>query len=258
MSAVALASSLRRALANGEFALHYEPRVDAQTGRLVAVEALLRWRHPERGLLMPEQFLRFAEETGLIVPIGDWVLREACAQARRWAEIGFPVAVSVNLSMRQLRNPELPSQVRAALEGNGLPPERLELEVTESMAMQAPDLAERSLRALSALGVRISLDDFGTGHSALHYLKRFAINVLKIDQTFTAGLPGDRHDVAIVRAISDLAQGLDLDMVAEGVRTRAQRDFLLGLGCRACQGELYGAPCPAEDIRRQFLTDRAA
>jgi diguanylate cyclase (GGDEF)-like protein len=258
MSAVALASSLRRALANGEFALYYEPRIDTQSGQLVAVEALLRWRHPERGLLLPEHFLRFAEDSGLILPIGDWVLREACAQARRWAEIGFPIAVSVNLSMRQLRNPDLPSQVRAALEGNALPPERLELEITESMAVQAPELVERSLRALSELGVRVSLDDFGTGHSALHYLKRFAINVLKIDQSFTAGLPADRYDAAIVRAIADLARGLELDVVAEGVRTRAQREFLLGIGCSACQGELFGAPCPAEDIRRQFLTERAA
>jgi diguanylate cyclase (GGDEF)-like protein/PAS domain S-box-containing protein len=259
LSAVAMTSSLRQALANNEFELHYQPRVDVPSGRIVAVEALLRWNHPEQGRLMPGQFLSFAEDNGLIVPIGDWVLREACAQARRWTESGWGrICVAVNLSMRQLRNPELIGQVRAALEGNALPPWRLELEITESMAMQAPEHTQRALRAFADLGVRISLDDFGTGHSALHYLKRFPVNVLKIDQSFVAGLPGDRHDAAIARAVVDLARGLELEVVAEGVRQAAQRDFLLGVGCRLCQGDLFGGPASAAEMELRLRSGLAA
>ncbi|HXR58600.1 MAG TPA: EAL domain-containing protein [Burkholderiales bacterium] len=259
MSAVAMTSSLRHALAHGEFELHYQPRVDVPSGRIVAVEALLRWNHPEQGLLMPDLFVPFAEDNGLIVPIGEWVLREACAQARRWTESGWGrIAVGVNLSMRQLRNPELIDQVRAALEGNALPPWRLELEITESMAMQAPEHTQRAMRAFADLGARIALDDFGTGHSALHYLKRFPVNVLKIDKAFVNGLPGDRHDAAIARAVVDLARGLDLEVVAEGVRLPAQRDFLLGVGCRLCQGDLFGGPVSALEMEKRFHGGLAA
>ncbi len=259
MSAVAMTTNLRQALAQGEFELHYQPRVDVPSGRIVAVEALLRWNHPEQGLLMPDQFVTFAEDSGLIVPIGEWVLREACAQARRWTESGWGrVAVGVNLSMRQLRNSDLVDQVRAALEGNALPPWRLELEITESMAMQAPEHTQRAVKAFSDLGVRIALDDFGTGHSALHYLKRFPVNVLKIDQAFVKGLPGDRHDAAIARAIVDLARGLDLEVVAEGVRHAAQRDFLLGVGCRLCQGDLFGGPASAAEMELRLRAGLAA
>jgi diguanylate cyclase (GGDEF)-like protein/PAS domain S-box-containing protein len=259
MSAVALASGLRQALAQGELALHYQPRVDVPSGRVVAVEALLRWNHPERGLLLPHQFLALAEDSGLIVPIGEWALREACAQARRWTEAGWGrIGVAVNLSMRQLRSPELMDQVRAALEGNALPPWRLELEITETIAMQAPEHTERVVRAFAEMGVRIALDDFGTGHSALHYLKRFPVNVLKIDQSFVRGLPGDRHDAAIARAIVDLAKGLDLEIVAEGVRLPTQRDFLLGVGCRLCQGDLFGGPASADEIELRLRAGLAA
>ncbi len=249
VSALAVAASLRQALARGELLLHYQPRVDVPTSRVVAVEALLRWNHPERGLLLPGEFVPLAEDNGLIVPIGEWVLREACAQARRWTVAGWGrIAVSVNLSMRQLRHPELVEQVRAALEGNGLAPWRLELEITETMAMQAPEDTLRQLRALAELGVRLSLDDFGTGHSALHYLKRFPVHVLKIDRTFVEGLPADRHDAAIAHAIAEMARSLELQVVAEGVRLPAQRDFLLGIGCRLCQGVLFGEAASAESI----------
>jgi diguanylate cyclase (GGDEF)-like protein len=259
MSAVAMTSSLRQALAQGEFELHYQPRVDVPSGRIVAVEALLRWNHPEHGLVLPDQFLSFAEDNGLIVPIGEWVLREACAQARRWTEQGWGrIAVAVNLSMRQLRNSQLVDQVRAALEANALPPWRLELEITESMAMQAPEHTQRAVRAFADLGVRIALDDFGTGHSALHYLKRFPVNVLKIDQAFVSGLPGDRHDAAIARAVVDLARGLELEVVAEGVRQAAQRDFLLGVGCRLCQGDLFGGPASAAEMEKRLRAGLAA
>ena len=259
LSAVAMSTSLRQALAQGEFQLHYQPRVDVPSGRIVAVEALLRWNHPEHGLLPPGQFVPFAEDSGLIVPIGEWVLREACAQARRWTEAGWGrIAVAVNLSMRQLRSPDLVDQVRAALEGNNLPPWRLELEITESMAMQAPEHTQRAVKAFADLGVRIALDDFGTGHSALHYLKRFQVNVLKIDQAFVNGLPGDRHDAAIARAVVDLAKGLDLEVVAEGVRHAAQRDFLLGVGCRLCQGDLFGASATAAEMESRLRAGLAA
>ena len=253
MSAVALTASLRQALANGEFVLHYQPRVEVPEGNIVAVEALLRWQHPERGLLQPDEFIPFAESSGLIVPIGAWALREACAQARRWTEAGWRnIVVAVNLSMRQLRNPELVEQVRAALDGNALAPWRLELEITESMAIQGPERTRDTLRRLSDLGVRLALDDFGTGHSALNYLKQFPFNVLKIDQAFVNGLPADRHDAAIARAVVDLALGLKLEVVAEGVRLPAQRDFLLGVGCRLCQGELFGHAVPADELERQM------
>ena len=190
-SAVALTAGLRQALAQGEFELHYQPRVDVPSGRMAAVEALLRWNHPQLGMLLPGQFIQSAEDSGLIVQIGEWALREACAQARRWTDAGGDqIAVAVNLSMRQLRSPDLVGQVRAALEGNGLPPGRLELEITESMAIQGPERTQLTLRELSGLGVRLALDDFGTGHSALHYLKRFPFDVLKIDRSFIEGLPG--------------------------------------------------------------------
>jgi len=259
MSAVTMTSSLRQALAQGEFELHYQPRVDVPSGRIVAVEALLRWNHPGLGLLRPDQFVPYAEDNGLIVPIGEWVLREACAQARRWTESGWGrVAVGVNLSMRQLRNPDLIGQVQAALEGNALAPWRLELEITESMAIQAPEHTQRAMKAFADLGVRIALDDFGTGHSALHYLKRFPVNVLKIDQAFVNGLPGDRHDAAIARAVVDLARGLELEVVAEGVRLPAQRDFLLGVGCRLCQGDLFGGPATAAEMEMRLRAGLAA
>ncbi len=259
MSAVALTAGLRQALAQGEFELYYQPRVDVPSGRVAAVEALLRWNHPQLGMLLPRQFIQSAEDSGLIVPIGEWVLREACAQARRWTDAGMgQIVVAVNLSMRQLRSPDLVGQVRAALEGNGLQPVRLELEITESMAMQGPERTQFTLRELSGLGVQLALDDFGTGHSALHYLKRFPVNVLKIDRSFVDGLPGDRHDAAIARAVVDLGRGLGLEVVAEGVRLPAQRDFLLGIGCRLCQGELFGDAAPAREIDLRLLSEQAA
>ena len=258
-TSVTLTAGLRQALTNGEFRLLYQPRVEVPSGRVVAVEALLRWKHPERGLLSPSEFVQFAEHSGLIVPIGEWALREACAQLRHWTEAGWRHGVvAVNLSMRQLRSADLVAQVGAALEGNGLAPWRLELEITESMAIQAPERTRDTLRELAKLGVRLALDDFGTGHSALHYLKRFPINVLKIDQSFVRDLPLDRHDAAIVRAVADLARSLDLEVVAEGVQKPAQRDFLLGVGCRLCQGDLFGGAMSARELEPRLLGELQA
>jgi diguanylate cyclase (GGDEF)-like protein len=253
-SVLALIPALRGARERGELRIHYQPRFDMKSGRPTGMEALLRWQHPERGLLPPSEFIPIAEDTGLIVPIGEWILREACAQARRWMDAGLsPMTVGVNLSMRQLRHPGLVAQVRSALETSGLPAACLELEITESMAMRSPDMIQKTLLELADLGLRLSLDDFGTGYSSLNHLKRFPIHALKIDKSFVDGLPTDEHDAAITRAIIAVAKSLNLDIVAEGVESTAQRDFLVATGCRQCQGYLYGKPSPADEFERRFL-----
>jgi diguanylate cyclase (GGDEF)-like protein len=253
-SVLALIPALRVARERGELRVHYQPRFDMKTGLPTGMEALLRWQHPERGLLPPGDFIPIAEDTGLIVPIGEWILREACAQARRWMDAGLaPMTVGVNLSMRQLRHPGLVGQVRAALETSRLPAACLELEITESMAMRSPDIVQKTLLELADLGLRLSLDDFGTGFSSLNHLKRFPIHALKIDKSFVDGLPADEHDAAITRAIVAVAKSLNLEIIAEGVESAAQRDFLVATGCRQSQGYLYGKPCPAEEFERRFL-----
>jgi diguanylate cyclase (GGDEF)-like protein len=253
-SVLALIPALRVARERGELRVHYQPRFDMRTGLPTGMEALLRWHHPERGLLPPGDFIPIAEDTGLIVPIGEWILREACAQARRWMDAGLaPMTVGVNLSMRQLRHPGLVAQVRSALEASGLPAACLELEITESMAMRSPDMIQKTLLELADLGLRLSLDDFGTGYSSLNHLKRFPIHALKIDKSFVDGLPTDEHDAAITRAIIAVAKSLNLEIVAEGVESAAQRDFLVAMGCRECQGYLYGKPCAAPEFERRFL-----
>ena len=251
---LALIPALRLACEQGQLRAYYQPRFDMATGRPTGMEALIRWQHPERGLLPPGEFISIAEDTGLIVPIGEWILREACAQARRWSADGrSPLKVGVNLSMRQLRHPGLLDQVRAALESSGLPPASLELEITESMAMRSPEVIQQTLRELAKLGVGLSLDDFGTGYSSLSQLKRFPLHALKIDKSFVDGLPGDEHDAAITRAVIAIAGSLNLEIVAEGVESAAQRDFLLAEGARQCQGYFYGKPCTAEEFERRFL-----
>jgi diguanylate cyclase (GGDEF)-like protein len=258
-SVLALIPALRVARERDELRVHYQPRFDMQTGRPVGMEALMRWQHPERGLLLPEEFIPIAEDTGLIVSLGEWILRQACAQTRRWMDAGLaPMTIAVNLSMRQLRHPELVEQVRAALQASRLPAAWLELEITESMAMRAPEMVQKTLWQLAELGVRLSLDDFGTGYSSLNLLKRFPIHALKIDKSFVDGLPGDEHDGAITRAIIAVAKSLGLEIVAEGVESAAQRDFLVDAGCSYCQGFLYGKPCAPEEYERRFLALSAA
>ncbi|MEA3193149.1 MAG: hypothetical protein QOD26_1482 [Betaproteobacteria bacterium] len=248
---LALESDLRRALSKGELRVHYQPFVDG-ADRVAGHEALLRWQHPERGLVGPGEFIQLAEETGLILRMGEWALREAC----RWAtfigaERGLQVAV--NLSPRQFNDPNLPRIVAAALKESGLPPRQLELEITESLAMRETDATLATLKKLKELGVSIAIDDFGTGYSSLAYLKRFPVDKLKIDRSFVAELPGDREQCAIVSAIVALAHALNVRVVAEGVETTPQRDFLVRCGCDFVQGFLTGRPLDADVAAKGYL-----
>jgi diguanylate cyclase (GGDEF)-like protein/PAS domain S-box-containing protein len=249
---LSLENDLRRALARGELRVHYQPIVDVKTGKTAAHEALVRWQHPERGLVYPGEFIQVAEETGMILKIGEWVLLEAC----RWAtfigvERGLPV--SVNLSARQFNDPKLVQLVSRALKDTGLPAHLLTLEITESTAMQQTDVTLGTLKKLKELGVSIALDDFGTGYSSFSYLKRFPVDTLKIDRTFVAEVERDGDHRAIVAAIIALAQVLGLKVIAEGVETEAQRQFLRGFGCNQVQGYLTGRPVDADTAAKEYL-----
>jgi diguanylate cyclase (GGDEF)-like protein/PAS domain S-box-containing protein len=239
--------------------LAYQPRVDSRSGDILGVEALLRWSHPELGEIEPERFVPLAEQTGIIVQLGEWALRTACAQLRSWLDDGISLErVAVNLSMRQLLEPDLVERIVAILDEHRLAPQQLELEITESMAMQHPDAVLETLSRLDSRGVRIGLDDFGTGYSSLAYLKRFPIDDLKIDRAFVSGVPHDAEDVAIARAILALARSLDLTPVAEGVETTEQRDFLQAEGCREMQGFLYGEPRAAAALQLRPKSEAAS
>ncbi len=244
-----LEHELRHALERDEFMLLYQPQVNIQQDRIVGIEALIRWQHPDRGMVPPDQFIGIAEETGLIVPIGEWVLEQACKQMRLLRNSGLPaIHVSVNLSVRQLREASLVDKVNQALELSGLEPSMLDLEITESMLMSDMDRVKRTLRELSDLGVSISVDDFGTGHSSLAYLKQFPISTLKIDRSFICDIPHDKDDVAITIAIINLAKGLGIRTVAEGVESRDQLDFLKQQKCNLMQGYYFSKPVPYEEI----------
>jgi EAL domain-containing protein (putative c-di-GMP-specific phosphodiesterase class I) len=241
---------LRDGLRCQEFELFYQPQVSLRTGRLVAVEALLRWRRPTEGLREAGEFVSLAEESRLILPLGDWVLREACAQARRWLDEGLPaLRVAVNVSPRQFHQRNFAGVVEAALADSGLPAQLLEIELTESAALQNADAAAITLKALRERGCRIAIDDFGTGYSSLIYLRRFSISAVKIDGSFVRDAPTDPSDGAIVRAVISLCQTLGLEVVAEGVETEEQLAFLRTHGCELVQGYLLGRPVPADDIR---------
>jgi diguanylate cyclase (GGDEF)-like protein/PAS domain S-box-containing protein len=246
-----LESGLRQAMERDEFVLHYQPQIDIRTMTIVGMEALLRWNHPQRGLLLPEHFIHVAEERGYIVQIGEWVLREACAQAAIFCRLGFPdFRVAVNLSARQLRDHTLIDYVAAALRVSGLQPRNLELEITESVAIENAELTFAVLAALRKTGVRIAIDDFGTGHSSLGYLKKFPIDALKIDRHFVEDLPDGFEDAAIVQAVVQLARGLDLRVIAEGVETQQQLDFLQHHACPEVQGYHFSYPVPAIDFEK--------
>ena len=250
---LSLEGALRRALERGEFELHYQPQIDLTRGEIVGVEALVRWRHPDLGLLGPMEFIPLAEENGLIVPIGEWVLRTACAQVRAWQEAGLrPIRVAVNLSARQFYQKDLVGTVARILEQTGLDSRYLELEITESCLMQNTQTTVALLTELSRLGVRFSIDDFGTGYSSLSYLKRFPIDTLKIDRSFVCDIGTDPDDAAIVKAIIALAKSLEMHVIAEGVETPEQLHFLRTHGCNEIQGYLVSRPLPADEVARLF------
>jgi len=246
-----LAADLQHAVENEELRLQYQPKVDTTSGRLLGMEALVRWMHPERGMISPIEFIPVAEDTGLIVPIGRWVLREACRQNAEWQQAGLrPLRVAVNLSARQFRSGNLLDEIDAALAETGLPVNSLELEITESMVMDDPEEVIKLLNAIHERGIHLALDDFGTGHSSLAYLKRFPIDCVKIDRAFIKDTPANTDDVAIARTIVAMAQALNLSTVAEGVETAEQLELLKNMGCNQIQGYYFSRPLAADD----FLT----
>lgn len=244
-----LENGMRQALELGELQLVYQPQVEAQTGRMVGVEALLRWHHPEQGVMSPATFIPLAEETGFIVPIGDWVLRTACAQAKAWQEAGLPpIRVAVNLSARQFQEGRLEATVRRVLAETGLEPQFLELEITEGIMMTNHTQTVEQLHRLKALGVKVAIDDFGIGYSSLGYLKKFPIDTLKIDKSFIRDCTDVPEDAAIVKAVIALAKNLNIPVVAEGVENPRQLAFLCAEGCDVIQGYLYSPPVSAEEV----------
>ena len=243
-----LETDLRRAIERGEFEVHYQPQIDLWQRRLTGVEALIRWRHPELGLVSPTEFISLLEETGLILPVGEWVLRQACGQKKAWRDQGLAVArMSVNLSSRQLNDPNLVATVRRILGESELEPTDLELEITEGMIEDA-DQALKVLQGLSAMGVTLAIDDFGMGYSSLAHLKRFPIDTLKIDRTFVRDVTTDSDDAAIAKAIIAMAHSLKLKVIAEGVETREQLAFLKGESCDEFQGFLFSQAIPGRDL----------
>jgi diguanylate cyclase (GGDEF)-like protein len=240
---------LRLAIAHGELELHYQPKVSLDTNAIFGVEALVRWRHPERGLISPNDFIPLAEATGLIVPLGDWVLAEACRQSAAWKRtLGRSVKIAVNISARQMQRGNLVERVSALIAQHGLQASDLQVELTESVIMANPDDCARVLTALRRLGVVVAIDDFGTGYSSLAYLSRLPLDVLKIDRSFVAHAGQDENDAEIVKMIIALAQTLKLELIAEGVETSAQAAFLRASGCHMVQGYLYARPQPAAEV----------
>jgi diguanylate cyclase (GGDEF)-like protein/PAS domain S-box-containing protein len=246
---LAVETDLRRALERDELRLHYQPKVEMKSGRIIGTEALLRWQHPARGMILPGKFIPVAEESSLIVRIGEWVIRTACAQNVAWHKAGLPpIPIAVNISARQLHDKDLVPTVRGALAASGLEAKYLEIELTESAVMLSVDKAMSTLSELRAMGVQVSLDDFGTGYSSLSHLKRFPVTRLKIDQSFVRDIPTDVDDAAIVRAIIVVAEELSLSVTAEGVETAQQAAFLAARNCGEAQGFYFARPAPANEI----------
>ncbi|WP_126443920.1 putative bifunctional diguanylate cyclase/phosphodiesterase [Sulfuricystis multivorans] len=254
-----LEADLRHALRSNQFVLHYQPQIECNSRRVIGVEALLRWHHPSRGLIAPDAFVPLLEETGLIVPVGEWVLVTACHQAKAWDAAGLPpLRMAINLSVRQLREPDFIDRVAAVIAASGLPPQRLEFELTESMVMENADIAGGALARLKTLGCRIALDDFGTGASSLGYLMHLPVDTLKISSAIIYQVE-DQVDAAIASAVIGMAQGMSLESVAEGVETEAQLNFLRRSRCSSVQGYLLGRPMPADafvEWQRWFTTVR--
>jgi diguanylate cyclase (GGDEF)-like protein len=251
-----LESALRLALTRNELLLYFQPRIDIASGRMLGVEALVRWAHPTRGMVMPGDFIPLAEERGLIVPLGRWVIQAACRQIHDWRRAGLVAPrVAVNLSARQFVSDGLIDDLVDALALHGLAPSGLEVELTESVLMADPERANQVLQQLHAMGIRIAIDDFGTGYSSLSYLKRFPAQTVKIDRSFIGGLPSDGDDVAITQAVIAMAHSLGLDVVAEGVETAEQLALLSKLGCDEAQGYLLGRPMPASELAARLMQE---
>jgi diguanylate cyclase (GGDEF)-like protein/PAS domain S-box-containing protein len=258
-AAAQMVDELRQGIGRGELFLVYQPRIDIATRQVVGAEALLRWRHPRYGVLSPEAFLPLADDTGLLVPIGRWVIAEACAQGRRWIDEGIsPLSVVVNVTARQLRGGAIAEQVREALAASGLPAESLTIEVPETVIRQLSEPLEAALGGLSALGVRLGVDDFGTGYAALPALQRLRAAVVCIDRKLVSGVPHNAERAGLARALIALARGIGFEVVAKGVETHAQREFLAEAGCRICQGDLFAAPNPADIVAPMLRTKLAA
>jgi diguanylate cyclase (GGDEF)-like protein/PAS domain S-box-containing protein len=255
---VRIESALHNALERNEFVLHYQPQVDLQTGRIVGMEALIRWKHPELGMVPPSRFVGVAEDTGLIVPIGAWVMRTACAQNKVWQDAGLgSLRVAVNLSARQFSAADLVSGIEQVLSDTGLDPSCLELELTESLFMSDVTPAVELLHRMKSLGIKLSIDDFGTGYSSFSYLSRFPIDVLKIDRSFVNDITHDANDAAIVASIIALAHNLRLSVIAEGVETAEQLDYLRHQGCDEMQGYYFSRPLPAQEFEQLLRQHRS-
>jgi EAL domain-containing protein (putative c-di-GMP-specific phosphodiesterase class I) len=254
----ALEHDLRHALAQDELLLYYQPQVDRQD-RIVGAEVLLRWKHPVRGMVLPSDFIPLAEETGLIRSMGTWVLETACAQLRRWADHAdfHDLTISVNVSAHQFRQPDFVQHVQTIVRATGANPRLLKLELTESLMVNSVQETVDKMEALHADGIAFSLDDFGTGYSSLSYLQRLPLDQLKIDQSFVRDLLVDSKDAAIAQTVVNLAQNLGLSVIAEGVETRAQRDFLSHIGCHAYQGYFFGRPCPLLEFEQLLIAEAA-
>ena len=246
---LALQSSLRHALERQELLLYYQPQVSLKTGQIIGAEALVRWQHPDRGLISPDKFIPIAEETGLIVPIGEWVLKTACQQTKIWQNAGFShLRIAVNLSSRQFSQIDLRHQLVAILMETGLDPKYIELELTESMLVHNTEVAIRRLNALKSLGVEIAIDDFGTGYSSLSYLQQFPFDILKIDRCFIRNITENPNNAAITKAIIEMAKTLNLKLMAEGVETEAELSFVCQQQCDGMQGYLFSRPLPSHDF----------
>ena len=247
-------TSIRHALEERQFELYYQPKISVASGKVVGVEALIRWNHPDRGMVLPMEFIPLAEETGLILPIGEWVLQEAVAQGKAWQVAGFPpLFVAVNVSARQFRQANFAGKVGQVLLDSGFDPHHLDFELTETTLMTNADENIETLNKLNAMGVRIAIDDFGTGYSSLNYLKRLPVDILKIDRSFVSGVTDSRDDAAIVEAIIAMARSLRLTVVAEGVETVEQLKFLQMNNCDEIQGYYFSRPLPVAQFEQLMI-----